>query len=106
MKLLFITLVKKVQSTTGKKKVKQIFKTKEYFTTYLKLIINELGCCPARADNVYSAHNEQDRLQSLLARFALHMANIIELKLHNQPKLFTIFQRVLCEIQGNQIAHL
>ena len=53
---------KKVQSTTGKKKVKQLFQTKKDFIACSNLIINELGCCPTRSDNVYLANNEQTSL--------------------------------------------
>ena len=49
---------KKVQSTTGKKKMKQIFQTKKDFITCSKLIINKVGRCPTRSDNVYFANNE------------------------------------------------
>ena len=68
MKLLFSTLA---QSTTGKKEVKLIFKTKKAFMTCSKLLIYELGRCPTRLDNVnkhclqlllvcfvYAEHNE------------------------------------------------
>ena len=48
-----------MQSTTGKKKVKSIFQTKKGSTTCSKVIINELGRCPTRSDNVYFADNEQ-----------------------------------------------
>ena len=48
-----------MQSTTGKKKVKQIFQTKQGFITCSKLIINELGRCPTRSKNVSFAINKQ-----------------------------------------------
>ena len=44
------------------KKVKQIFKTKEGFITYSKLIINEFGRYPTRSNNAHFASNEQSRL--------------------------------------------
>ena len=47
-----------MQSTTGKKKVKLIFQTKKGFITCSKLIINELGLCPTRSNNVYFANDE------------------------------------------------
>ena len=53
---------KKVQSTAGKKKVKQTFQTKKDFITCSKLIINELGRCLTRSDNVYFSNNEQTLL--------------------------------------------
>ena len=66
-----------MQSTTGKKKVKKIFQTKKGFITCSKLMINELGRCPTRSENVYFANNEQASLQSLLLCFVLHMPNRI-----------------------------
>ena len=73
-----------VQSTTGKKKVKQIVQTKKYFITCLKLIINELGRCPTRSDNVYFVNNEQAWLAFTAAFCFTHAEyNLIKLKLHN-----------------------
>ena len=60
---------KKVQSTNGKKKVKQIFQTKKDFITCSKLITNELRRCPTRSDNVYFANNEQASLAIFTAAF-------------------------------------
>ena len=48
-----------MQSTTDKKKVKKIFKTKKSSITCSKLMINELAGSPARSENVYFANNEQ-----------------------------------------------
>ena len=74
---------KKVQSTTGKKKVKQIFQTKKDITTCSKLTINELGHCPTRLDNVYFANNEQAWF-AFTAGFCFAHAeyNLIKLKLY------------------------
>ena len=69
MKLLFSTFAKKVQSTTGEKKVKQIFQTKKNFITCSKLIINELRRCRTRSDNAYFANNEQALLAIITAVF-------------------------------------
>ena len=84
MKLLFCTLVKKVQSTTGKKKVKQIFQIKKDFITCSKLIINELGRCPTRSDHVCFADNEQASLAVFTAAFCFAHAehNLIKLELY------------------------
>ena len=71
-----------MQSTTGKKKVKLIFQTKKGFITCSKLIINELGLCPTRSNNVYFANDEGACLH-LLMYFVLHMRNIIKLELYN-----------------------
>ena len=49
---------KKAQSTTGNKKVKEIFQTKKDFVTCSELVINQLGRCPTRSDNAYFANNE------------------------------------------------
>ena len=73
---------KKVQTTTGKKNVKRIFQTKKHFITCLKLIINELGRCPVRADNVYFANDVQASLAVFTAAFcfAHDKHNLIKLK--------------------------
>ena len=48
-----------MQSTTDKKKVKYMFKTKKGSINCSKLIINEIARSPARSENVYFANNEQ-----------------------------------------------
>ena len=50
--------------------------------TCSKLIINELGRCPTRSDNVYFANNEQASLAVFNAVFCFAHAehNLIELK--------------------------
>ena len=48
-----------MQSTTGNKKVKQIFQTKKDFVTCSKLIIIGLDNYPTRSDNLSFANNEQ-----------------------------------------------
>ena len=49
-----------MQSTTGRKKneinISNIYK---HFITCSKLIINELGRCLTRSDNIYFANNQQ-----------------------------------------------
>ena len=74
-----------MQSTTGKKTVKQIFQTKKGFITCLKLIINELERCPTRLDNVYFANNKQASLSVFTDAFCFaHVEhNLIKLKLYN-----------------------
>ena len=75
----------KVQSTTGKKKVKQIFQTKKGFITCSKLIINKLGRCPTRAGNAFLANNEKASLAVFTVVFCFtHVEhNLIKLKLYN-----------------------
>ena len=48
-----------MQSTTDKKKVKQICQTKKGFITCWKLMINEIARFPTRLENVYFVNNEQ-----------------------------------------------
>ena len=95
-----------MQSTTGNKKVKQIFQTKRGFITCSKLIINKLGRCPTRSDNVYFANDEQASLPVFTVPFCFTHSehNLIKLKLHiiDQRKLLTVFRSVLCEIQRSQ----
>ena len=95
-----------MESTTGKRKGKKIFQTKKYFITCSKLIINKIGRCPTRSDNVYFANNEQVSLAVFTAAFCFAHAkhNLIKLNyiITNQRKLLTVFGRALCEIQANQ----
>ena len=73
-----------MQSTTDKKNVKKIFKTKKGSITCSKLIINELAGSPTRSENVYFANNEQASIVVFTACFVLHMPNhLIKLKLYN-----------------------
>ena len=74
-----------MQSTTGKKKVKQIFQTKKGFVTFSKLMINELGCCPTRSENVYFANNERASTAVFTAVFCFTHAehNLIKLNFYN-----------------------
>ena len=77
-------LSKKVQSTTGKKKVKLMLQTKKDFITYSKLIINELVRCPTRLDNVCVANNEQASPAFTAAFCFVHVEHdLIKLKLYN-----------------------
>ena len=73
-----------MQSITGKKKVKQIFQTKKGLITSSKLIINELGRCTTRSDNVYFDNNELASLAVFTAVFCFTHAeyNLIKLKLY------------------------
>ena len=72
----------KVQSTTGKKKVKQIFQTKKDFITCSKLMINKLERCPTRSDNVYFVNNKEASLAFTAAFCFAHAEhNLIKLRL-------------------------
>ena len=70
------------------------------------MIINELGRCPARVDNVNFANNKQASLAIFTPAFCFAHAehNLIKLKyiIIDQRKLLTAFRRVLREIQANQ----
>ena len=72
----------------------------------LKLIINELGRCPTRSDNVYFAINEPASLAFTAAFCFANVEHIIYLNLDyiiiDQCHLLKIFRRVLSEIQANQ----
>ena len=72
-----------MQSTTDKKKVKKIFKTKKGSITCSKLIINELAGSPTRSENVYFANNEQASIAVFTAVFYFTHAehHLIKLKL-------------------------
>ena len=74
-----------MQSTTDKKKVKKIFKTKKGSITCSKLIINELADSPARSENVYFANNEQASIAVFIAVFCFTHAehHLIKLKVYN-----------------------
>ena len=74
-----------MQSTTGKKKVKQIFQTKKGFITCSKVMINELRGCPTRSENVYFANNDQVSIAVFTAVFCFTDAehNLIKLKLYD-----------------------
>ena len=50
-----------------------------------KLIINELGRCPTKSDNVYFANNEQASLAVYTAAFCFAYAehNLIKFHLYN-----------------------
>ena len=73
-----------MQSTTGKKKVKEIFQTKKGFTTCSRLMINELGPCLARSEKFF-ANDEQASIAVFTAVFCFTHAehNLMKLKLHN-----------------------
>ena len=72
-------------STTDKKKVKKIFKTKKGSITCSKLMINELAGSPTRSENVYFANNEQASIAVFTAVFCFTHAehHLIKLKLYN-----------------------
>ena len=83
MKVLFSILVKKCNEQLGRKKWKKIFQTKKNFITCSKLIINGLGHCPTRYNNVYFAINEQASLAFTAAFCFAHAEhNLIKLKLY------------------------
>ena len=73
-----------MQSTTDKKKVKQIFQTKQ-LKTCLKLMINERARYTTRSDNVYFANNEQVAIAVFTAVFCFTHAehHLIKLKVYN-----------------------
>ena len=61
-----------------------MFQIKKEFTKCSKLIINELGCCPTRSDNVHFANNEQASLVFTAAFCFAHVQhNFIKYKLYN-----------------------
>ena len=74
-----------MQSTTDKKKVKQISKTNKDHITCPKLMINELVGSPTRSENVYFANNEQASIAVFTAVFCFTHAehHLIKLKLYN-----------------------
>ena len=74
-----------MQSTTDKKKVKKIFKTKKGPITCSKLMINELAGSPTRSENVYFVNNEQASIAVFTAVFSFTHAeyHLIKLKLYN-----------------------
>ena len=74
-----------MQSTTDKKKVKQIFKIKKGSITCSKLMINKLAGSPTRSENVYFANNEQASIAVFTAVFSFIHAehHLIKLKLYN-----------------------
>ena len=74
-----------MQSTTDKKKVKKIFKTKKGSITCSKLMINELAGSPTRSENVYFTNNEQTSIAVFTAVLCFTHAKhpLIKLKLYN-----------------------
>ena len=74
-----------MQSTTDKKKVKEIFETTEGFITCSKLIINELARAQTTSENVSFANNEKASIAAFTALFYFTYAkhNLIQLKLYN-----------------------
>ena len=74
-----------MQSTTDKKKAKQIFQTTK-LKTCLKLIITELARFPTRLDSVYFANNEQASIAvftDCLFCFTHAEHHLIKLKIYN-----------------------
>ena len=73
-----------MQSTTDKKKVKKIFKTKTGSITCSKLMINELAGSPAASANDYFANDEQALIAVFTAVFCFTHAehDLIKLKLY------------------------
>ena len=74
-----------MQSTTDKRKGKEIFQTKKGFITCLKLIINEIARFPTRSVNVYFGKNEHASIAVFTAVFCFTHAehHLIKLKLYN-----------------------
>ena len=74
-----------MQSTTGKKKLEEIFQTKEGSISCSKSIVNELGRSPTRSETLYFANNEQALIAVFTAVFCFAHAqhNLIKLKLYS-----------------------
>ena len=74
-----------MQSTTDKKKVKKIFKTKKGSITCSKLMIKEIAGSPTTLENVYFAYNELASIAVFIAVFCVAHAEhyLIKLKLYN-----------------------
>ena len=77
-----------MHSTTDKKKVKKIFKTKEGSITCSKSMINEVAGSPTRSENVYLANNEQAPIAVFTLVFTVFCFthaehHLIKLKLYN-----------------------
>ena len=74
-----------MESTTDKKKVKQIFQTKKGFITFSKLIITELARAPTTSENVSFANNEKASIAVFTVAFYFIYAkhNLIQPKLYN-----------------------
>ena len=74
-----------MQSTTDKKKVKQIFQTKKDFITCSKVIINELGRYSTRSDNVCFVNIAQASIAVFTAAFCFAHTkhNLIKIRLYN-----------------------
>ena len=72
-------------STTDKKKVKKIFKTKKGSITCSKLMINEFAGSRTRSENVYFANNEKASIVVFTAVCCFTHAehHLIKLKLYN-----------------------
>ena len=70
--------------------MKEIFQTKKFFMTCSKLMINKLGRCPTRSENVYFANNEQASIAVFTAVFCFAHAEHDLIKLtFDQHKLLT-----------------
>ena len=96
-----------MQSTTGKKKVKLVFQTKKDCS---KLIMNELGLCPTRSNNVYFGNNKQASLAFTdMFCFAHAEHDLIKLKLYNNwsaQAVNNILESAMWNSkQNNQIHH-
>ena len=74
-----------MQSTTDKKKVKKIFKTKNSSITCSNLIINELAGSLTRSENSNFANNEQASIAVFTTVFCFTHAehHLIKLNLYN-----------------------
>ena len=64
-----------MQSITGKKKVRLLFQI-------TKLLINQLGRCSTRSENVYFVNNEQALIVVFTAVFCFDIPNITQLDLN------------------------
>ena len=66
------------------------------------MLINELGRCPTRSDNLDFANNEQTSLAVFTVLFCFRQANIIKLGLYNDWSVQAVNNISECEIPRNQ----
>ena len=81
--------------------MKQMFETKKDFITCSNLMINELGRCPTRTENIYFANDEQASIAVFTAVFCFTHAkrNLIKLKLYNKWSVQAVNSISECVIQ-------
>ena len=104
-------LNKKCNQQLVRQKWNKSFKQKKKFITCSELVINELGLCPSRLNDVYFANNEQASLAFTDAFcFAHAVYNLIKLILYNNwsaQAVNNISESAMWNSkQTNQIHHL